>query len=280
MTAASRRALSNHANHAQSSEAATHGKWLPIVAGLALLTLAALLLADRLYHPQQFRIQEIEVHGQFSRVNGEQVKQVVEQSLAGNYFSLSLRAVETRIAQLPWVFRVSVRRQWPATLVVEVVEVQPIANWGADQWLHVGGELVPREADADTPHLPLLLAADRQQPTVWRAFTSWSEMFAKHGLRLQQLRLDRRAIWYLTLSANAAAPEHAATVTVVVEQHRAQQQMQRLMKTLPQHLLREFAAIRAIDLRYPNGFAVSWRDSAVAPSGHGLAKIQPSVSRQ
>lgn len=242
------------------------GGWTAFLAIVTLLALAALFLADRLYNPQLFRIQAIEVHGQFSHVDGKQIKEVVEQSLFGNYFSLSLASMERRIAQLPWVFRAAVRRQWPDTLVVDVVEVQPVAKWGKHQWLNFTGDLVAKQPHADDKNLPLLLAPDNQQEAVWQSFKSWSKMFATNGLYLERLRLDPRGLWYLTVTVgtpttqqNPISTPKPPSVLMVVGQKNATQQIKRFVDTLSHPVLPEFAAMRTIDLRYPNGFAVKWK---------------------
>ncbi len=238
---------------------------------LALLALAALFVADRLYDPEKFRIREVEVHGRFERVDGERVRAVVAQSLSGNFFTLSLPAIEARIARLPWVFSASVRRRWPATLVVEVVEVRPVARWGEGKWLNFTGDLVEREGGAASPNLPLLSAPEHRKREVWEAFRHWSARFAAHGLRLEELRLDPRGLWRLRLSPRAgtgtetaAATKRGASVTLIVRQEHAGLRIARFLDALGHRLAAEFPAMRSIDLRYPNGFAVGWKTAAHA----------------
>ena len=251
-----------------------------------LVALAALFVVDRLYNPAQFRFEKIEVHGRLSQSHGdggggggEQIKAAVAQSLSGNYFSLSLPGIEARVEALPWVFSASVRRQWPATLVVEVVEVQPVAKWGRHHWLHFTGALVAREAGSESAlvnqDLPQLSGPEHQQKTVWEAFRRWSGMFAAHGLRLDELRLDVRELWHLRLvlgalalprdavpSATAAQKSAPAPVALIVPRENAEARITQFIGALQHPLMAEFSAMRTIDLRYPNGFAVGWKTAA------------------
>ncbi len=278
---------------AAQREPSTLAGWVTATVMLALLTLAALYVADRLYDPQRFQISQIEVHGRFSRVDGAHIKAVVERSLVGNYFSLSLPAIEARIAQLPWVSGASVRRRWPATLVVDVAEVQPVARWGQHLWLTASGDLVERPSDAsgaaESAGLPLLSGPEHRAEVVWQAFRRWSGLFAAHGLSLEQLQLDARGLWRLQLSLSALALAHGVAdadvlgavpatpdstpdatldatpdatptpVRLMVTQDYAEARLMRFVDALDERLLAEFAAMRSIDLRYPNGFAVSWK---------------------
>lgn len=235
---------------------------------LALLALAALFVADRLYDPEQFRIREVEVRGRFVRVDSGQIREVVEQSISGNYFSLSLPAIESRIKQLPWVFGASVRKRWPGTLVVDVDEIQPMARWGRHRWLNATGDLVARDPGPVAQNLPRLSGPEGRQQAVWRAFGRWSEMFAASGLNLEQLELDARGLWRLELTLNAPVPGRRAAaangkvaprpVVMIVEQGGAEERIALFTEALRRRLLAELPSMRAVDLRYPNGFAVSW----------------------
>ena len=245
------------------------------IIALALLVLCVLFVLDHLYDPEHFRIREVEVRGRYSQVDGQQVKERVEQSLSGNYFSLSLPAIEARIEQLPWVFSASVRRQWPDTLMVDVAEVQPVAKWGQHQWLNSTGDLVERQAGAAGQNLPLLSGPDNRKQAVWQAFRRWSEMFAGNGLSLVQLRFDPRGLWHLKLSLSALALERTAgaadrqtalaPVTMIVAQEASPEQtdarIRQFLAALHHRLIAEFPAMRSIDLRYPNGFAIGWKTS-------------------
>jgi len=242
----------------------------------ALLALGALLALDRLYHWEYLRIREVEVHGRFTRVDGGQVRAVVESALPGHYFSVELAGIEARVEQLPWVFSASVRRRWPDTLVVEVAEVQPVAQWGEHQWLNLTGDLVERPAAAERRDLPMLSGPQEHREAVWRAFLDWSKAFATKGLMLDALRFDARGLCYLTLSVSALAQQRSAAdgqiapafkatpVALIVQQHNAGARIERFVRALRHSLIGDFSAIRSIDLRYPNGFAVNWKAGAQA----------------
>lgn len=247
--------------------------WVTTVVALVLLALLMLFVADRLYQPGRFQITEIEVHG---RVNGEEVKAVVEQSLSGNFFSLSLPRLETRIERLPEVFSASVRRRWPSTLVVEVVEVQPVARWGKDYWLHYTGELVARPINSARQDLPLLSGPAERRQLIWRSFQHWSKMLVASGISLDQLELDARGIWHLEISLGALAGGVVASeqksVRMTIAQENADARITRFIAALPHQLLGEIPAMRSIDLRYPNGFAISW--DTTSPQALRLAETQ------
>ena len=257
-------------NMSPEQSEASRMTWVTGSAILIAVTMIVLLVVDRLYNPDKFQIEQIEVRGQFVQVDSDQVRLSVENTLNGNYFSASLDDIERGLIEMPWVFSASVRRQWPSTLVVEVEEIQPIANWGDDQWLNATGDLVDRHP-LDIK-LPLLKGPQDMQQYVWKSFQPWHEMFASYGLNLERLEFDERELWYLTLSLTALAldrnaiPDHSiagelnqkAEVTMIVDNTDATARIKRLINALNSQLIAEFPGMRSIDLRYPNGFAINW----------------------
>lgn len=264
----------NHLPHSgatvEPDSPARRSPWVVGVVFLLLTGMVALFVIDRLYNPRQFRIEQVEVIGQFEHVDAEQVREVVANSLDGNYFSASLESIEEQIRKMPWVFEASVRRRWPNTLQVEIDEVQPIAEWGENQWLNASGDLVDREQWSGS--LPLLDGPVSMQETVWKSFSQWHGMFAANGISLDRLRFDERELWYLTLSLTALARDRnalvieadqgrsleQAEVTMIVDNGDATVRIKRLINALNSQLIADFPGMKSIDLRYPNGFAIDW----------------------
>jgi len=251
--------------------------WIVFIAGVLISGLIVLFVTDRVFNPKKFLIDEIEVHGTFVHVDGEQVKKIVESAIEGNYFSVSLHRLESEIKKIPWVFSASLRRKWPSTIAVDVVEVQPVARWGEDEWLNFTGHLVDRESgygmdgNAD---LPLLFGPDNERDIIWKAFQQWSGQFASNGLTLEELKLDDTGLWNLKLSLGALALNNeqlqqraegktdiSRQVTMVVDRDNSFSHIQRFIAALNQDLIVQFPEMNTIDLRYPNGFAIGWLDS-------------------
>ena len=93
-------------------------------------------------------------------------------------------------------------------------------------------------------------------------------MFAQSGLTLDRLRFDERALWYLDLRLNALAVEQPGSddkthvVEMMLDNTRADYKIARFINAFNQELVPMFARMDSIDLRYPNGFAVNWKEGA------------------
>lgn len=250
-------------------------RWMVVCAAIFSFLLVSVFAADYLFNPNKFRITGIEVSGRLQNVAGDEITRVVEASLQGNYFSASLHSIERELEALPWVHAVSTRRRWPATLLVRVTEIQPVANWSETHWLNFTGDLVAREplpAGHEFVDLPSLAGPDDRAMEVWRQFQFWSSQLAPSGLELAGLTLRPHGLWQLelTLGALASASENVPAagfrVTMMVDDDRAGAHIKRFVNTLDQQLITRFVDMQSIDLRYPNGFAVRWRDKMNIPS--------------
>ncbi len=244
-----------------------HGRGLHRLILLPLLILAVVFFVDYLYNPQQFPIRDIVVRGQFDRIDSAQVLSTVEQFLTDNYFTVKLPQIEMRVEQLPWVFNASVRRRWPDTLFIDVVQKQPVAQWGEHQWLNASGDLVDKETVSFEQELPLLSAPDEQKGAVWQTFLRWETWFATNGLHLDKLKLTPQGLWYLTVST----PMHES-IDIIVRQQNADRRIEQFCKIFSDQVITKSSYIRSIDLRYPNGFTVAWKDSISESCCVGLAQ--------
>lgn len=267
-------------------------KWLVVTVAVMLCGLGLLYLADQLFHPDRFQFSNIKVNGHLNFVNEDQVKETVNASLAGNYFSASLPWLESEVEKLPWISSATLRRQWPSTILVDVEEIQPVARWGGDQWLNfAGGNPVivpPIEGVVQDTGLPLLDGNDRDARLVWKTFQRWSEKLSINGLVVDEISLHSRGLWTLKVSRSALrlnavnSSEYISgemenpEVEIVVDKDDADAKLDRLIAALNQKLMSQFPEMKKIDLRYANGFTVNFRKSSPLSSESGIASAMSS----
>ncbi|HEX9583211.1 MAG TPA: FtsQ-type POTRA domain-containing protein, partial [Gammaproteobacteria bacterium] len=67
-------------------------------------------------------IASVRIAGEFVNVSRDSLEQVVNGFLPSGFLRLDVEAVRRAAAGLPWVRRVSVRRVWPGSLHIAVVE--------------------------------------------------------------------------------------------------------------------------------------------------------------
>ncbi len=235
-------------------------KWKLVVGLIGLLIalgLVVLLVTDGLYNPRQFNISKISLTGDAAHVDRDSLRQSVVEMIDGNYFSLDANKIIKALHTLPWVEKVRLRRQWPDTLMVDIEEFQPIALWGEDKWLTTTGKLVALPLPPNVA-LPRLSGPSSEVDQVWPKYQKWAALFARNGLRLSKLNLSRQHLYTLDLEYTTRRENAIKGFTMILSEANADSQLNAFLESRRQALIEYPGLIKAVDLRYPSGFSVSF----------------------
>jgi len=81
-------------------------------------------------------VERIVVTGKLENLRQEALRAALSDELDQGLLFLSLRDLQRTLEALPWVYQAQLRRRFPGTLEVSVVEQLPIARWGDDAFLN------------------------------------------------------------------------------------------------------------------------------------------------
>jgi cell division protein FtsQ len=191
-------------------------------------------------------------------VNELTVRNSVIGKIKGNFFTTDLEQVRATFEAVPWVRKASVRRQWPNQLIVDVEEHQALGTWGDDgRLLSVKGDVFTAnlaEAEADEDHaLPAFDGPQGSEKEVLSRFAELRSWFAPVRLVPESLSLSNRYAWTVKLD-NGMSVELGRDLNKDTLRGR----VQRLVSIYPQLVARlQEGRIDTIDMRYPNGLALS-----------------------
>lgn len=213
-----------------------------------LYALAAILLFYAvlflLVHLPVFPVREIKVEGDLKHVTREQVQLIVRRELKGNFFTLDLDQARKAFEKLPWVREVSVRRRWPDQLEVALEEHEALARWGNIGLVNTHGELFRAASNAD---LPVFSGPTGTVKDVTERYTSFTQLLAPLNLRPVQVVLSQRRAWQLRLDSG---------LTVELGREQTDARLTKFVAVYAETVGQLGQAVRYVDLRYPNGFAV------------------------
>lgn len=229
-----------------------------ITLAVATCAAGAAWAVTHLRQPERFAVGSVHFSGEFRQVPRERLIAATADVVGSNLFMLDLDAVKARIEAVPWVHRVSVRRQWPPAVVIEVTSQQIAASWSAGGWLNRYGEWVDlkdeRPPEANT--LPQLAGPEGAFPQVWARYTQLSHKLAPAGLSVARLDLSARRTWRLQLDNK---------LVLLLGREPVEDKLDRFLQAYAAGLSRYQKNIKQIDLRYTHGFAVAWSRPAEAP---------------
>lgn len=227
---------------------------LMAIAGAALL-FAAAVWGMRL---PLFPLRELVVVHELQEVRRGELERAVSGLLLGNFFSVNLESLRQSLEKLPWVRHAEVRRQWPSRLEVRLEEHQPAARWGdgTSQLVNSFGEVFTASLSRDLT-LPHLTGPAGSSAEVLRYYGDFSRALQPTGRRPEQVVLSPRLAWFLKL-------EDGMLVELGREQTKAPigVRLQRFVEYYPTLSDSSRQRPEAVDMRYPNGFALRYAISA------------------
>lgn len=225
---------------------------------LALVVLPVVAVVNGWIGAQRWPLRTLRVEGKLVRVDPVRLQKTLLPFARRGFFAVRLDDAQAAVARLPWVDRAEVRKRWPDVLEVRVVEHRPFARWGESRLLSEDGRLFAAKGVAVPKSLPLLDGPPGREADVMALYGESRDLFAGAGLDVRALELDRRGSWSLRLSNG---------VDVLVGSREARSRMARFARLLPQVLAQRGGdALRRADLRYTNGFALTWGDAPAAPA--------------
>jgi cell division protein FtsQ len=205
-------------------------------------------------------MRRLEVSGPFARVSAEQVRAAVLPRVKDGFFAIRMEPIRNAIVAMPWVERVEVRKRWPDQLIVNLTEHRPFARWGQDKLLSEHGQVFTAPGSPDLSSLPELDGPDGRTADVIALYNQAQPLFAGSSRGLLGVSLTERGSWTLHLRDGTE---------VVVGRSDPQDRLRRFAHLLPQiTAARQDAVLLRADLRYTNGFTLTWQEPpTAAPTG-------------
>jgi len=239
---------------------------------LALLAVAAFVGAALVWVAQRpyFSLSRIYIeplnteHLQY--VSPATVRETIAGEFRGNFFFAQLGEVRALFEKSPWVRKAQVQRVWPDALRVRFEEHHPLAIWNDDKMLNTWGE--PFSANQgelpDDMNLPRLSGPEASERLVVQRYAELVRWFAPLHVRVQEVHLSPRYAWEVTLAGGLQLSLGRDPAADEADLHGRSgalpfaERVERFVEVWPALMERlDGRALRTVDLRYPNGFAVT-----------------------
>lgn len=208
----------------------------------AILLLYAVLFL--LVHLPLFPLRHVEVKGDLRHVTYQQVSYIVSSEFKGNFFTLDLVKVGNGFQKLPWVRNVSLRRQWPDTLEVNMEEHVALARWANGGLVNTRGELFQAATGAE---LPVFTGPEGSEKEISERYAAFKQTLAPLKLQPVTLTLSDRRAWQMKLNNG---------LVVELGRDKVEARLAKFARVYGTTIARLPRQVAHVDLRYPNGFAV------------------------
>jgi cell division protein FtsQ len=201
-------------------------------------------------HAQSFAVQAVTIEGEFHNEQAHEIEHALLPYVKGDFFTADLANARQALLGLSWIREVSLKRRWPNRIIVKIEEQVPVAVWNGTGFLNDAAAVFKHRYVDESQVLPQLSGPESFAPEVLAQFKLWDGWLRQAGLHLTGIRLDERRSWTLII---------ADGINVNLGKEKIEARLRRFLHTFPRYLQPRMANVRAIDLRYSNGFAVAWK---------------------
>ncbi len=204
--------------------------------------------------PKLLPLKVVRTEGKFRYIQRQDLEHAVASLTRGGFLTVDVAAIRDRAKSLPWVDRVSVRRVWPDTLQLWVEEQVPLSRWQDDAMLNVRGEVFHPKAGSIPAGFPRLSGPDGSEKELTKYYLAIQNRLAALGLGIEEITMDERRAWSMKLKNGAV---------IRLGSKDLDERLTRFYSVYPL-LQADARELQEVDLRYTNGFAVTWKN--VAPT--------------
>jgi cell division protein FtsQ len=204
------------------------------------------------HNNKYFPIRNVNVYGA-QHVNHQDLQSLLTPLLAQNFFAIDMELVQDRLLQFSWVENVAIKRIWPDQITIQITEHQPIALWHDGSLLSVNGNLFNPGEFKGPADLPQFIGPDGEQGTMLQYFNDFSRELNALHVKITRLELASHLRWQLTLDNGIALRLGHKNILTRIQQ---------FVKVYPKIIGDRANDVQYVDLRYPNGMAVRWKDVA------------------
>ncbi|MBI3522904.1 MAG: cell division protein FtsQ/DivIB [Betaproteobacteria bacterium] len=225
---------------------------LLLLFGIVALIYAAVTTLVRLPF---FPLKQVVVVTALNQVTPAQIEYAARRSLAGNFFTVNLDEIRSAFEKLPWVRKASVRRRWPDGVELAIEEQVAAARWrnseSEAQLVNTHGEVFSASLAGNLAALPWFGGPEGSAPQMLERYREFAALLAPLGRTAKTVTLSPRLAWQLRL-------DDGLILELGRDQprHPIEERLQRFAGTYQAVRTRVKTAIAAIDMRYPNGFAI------------------------
>ncbi|GAB5414756.1 MAG: hypothetical protein Cons2KO_23590 [Congregibacter sp.] len=199
------------------------------------------------------RVERIVVTGKLEHLRQAAVREALAGNLDEGLVFLQLDALREELEALPWVYRAALRRRYPDTLEVHVVEQLPIARWGEQGFLNHEARITT-VADAQRwQELPMIRGPQGSQA---RLMSRYQRLLEQLGpLSLTPVVVAEDDFGQLRVELDNGLELQLGDREFTERVRRFKQLWRNELERSPQHVMR-------VDMRYDSGAAVALAETA------------------
>jgi len=195
-------------------------------------------------------IKYVRIEGVFQYLGKNEIKTVLQPLVTTSFFDVDMQAIYSAVSILPWVETVTVKRIWPDAIDIKVREKKPYARWGKSSLITDQGVIFTPGNMKQFQTLTVVIGPEHQEVKVLEIMKGIKTALADQSMELEEFSINDRWSWKIKLSNG---------LEILLGRNDQLKKLQRFLKTIAVLGQEQVKQIAKVDLRYPNGYAASWK---------------------
>jgi cell division protein FtsQ len=219
--------------------------------GLVKIIVIMALLTSLVYSVKQIiPIKHVKVGGEFQNLSKNEIKTALEPLVDVGFFDADVQMIQNTLTQMIWVDGAIVNRIWSDTLSIKIKEKHPIVRWGNEALISNSGEIIQPKDIEPFENLSILYGVEGQELKSLEIMKGVNTALSDHEMSMAEFSINNRWAWKIKLTTG---------LEILLGRNDQLKKLQRFMKTLDILGHEKINAMAVVDLRYPNGYSVSWK---------------------
>ncbi len=225
-----------------------------LVKGTALLLVLFafyISLSSWLSNVDTFPIKYVRIEGDLKHVSKESVSAASSTLLETGFFALNTNGITEKLEHIEWVKSARVSRVWPDTVSLKIIEQQPVAIWNKQFLLNGKGEIFKPKMKEIRGVLPSLAGDDMKSAQLYASFKQINNGLSEMGVSINTLSETNYGSW---------SAETVSGVQIEAGNIDPFKKIVTGIKLLTLAKMDVLSRIKKVDMRYPNGVSVIWKE--------------------
>ena len=222
-----------------------------VTALLFVLFASYVSLSSWLSNASTFPIKYVRIEGDLKNISKESISAASSDLVETGFFALNTNGITEKLERIEWVKSARVSRVWPDTVSLKIIEQQPVAIWNKQYLLNEKGEVFKPKMTKISGTLPSLAGEDERSVQLYASFNQINKSLSKIGVSLDALSETDYGSWSAITTKGVQID---IGNTDPVKKTLTGIQLLTLAK------VDVLSRIKKIDMRYPNGVSVTWKE--------------------
>ena len=219
-----------------------------------ILIIALILLLWRCWdytNPNNFPIKQVKIVSAYEHIDQEFLQKTIASYTDSGFFYFNAIGMKRLLLKLPWMYAVSIRRKWPDTIIVNVIEQQAILQWGDKDLINYKGGVFTPPISTFPKGLPVIFGPEEREFEIFTLYQKMQKCLGPLDLTVKQILFHSEHYWEVLLNNNTL---------IYLKENDPLGQLEFLVGLYRRITASHDEQPKSIDLRYyAGGFAVKWK---------------------